>query len=251
MRKKILALLCCLLLTYPAVAGASGIPVVDILAWIQRAYAQVQRAEQIYHQVEQVRATVKSLESFGQGGSWSSLHGLLGELDQIFNTYSQISSNLGYLKIGVEQVYRDTFPGYSPPAGNWPDRYKTLLDRSHETLALLLAGQNRLTWNNTASQIRLAEMTAASLFADSPLQEAEVNNMFHTLEATELQKSTQATLLSANAATLATALELQKEATAAAARAAWLDAGGARPEPGYDPSAGYTGVPSSVSLSLF
>jgi P-type conjugative transfer protein TrbJ len=251
MRKKILVLLVCLLLLAPSVSSASGIPVVDILAWIQRAYAQIQRAEQIYHQVEQVYYTVKSLESYGQGGSWSSLHGLLGELDQIFNTYSELSGNLGYLKIGVEQVYRDTFPGTTLPAGNWPDQYKTLLDRSHETLALLLAGQNRLTWNNTASQIRLAEMTAASLAADSPMKEAEVNNMFHSLETTELQKGTQATLLAANASTLSTALELQRQATAAAARKSWFDAGAGRPVPGYDPSPGYTGLPSSTSGSFF
>jgi len=198
-----------------------------------------------------VRAAVKGLESFGDGGTWSSLHGLLGELDQIFNTSSELSGNLGYLRVGVETVFRDTFPGYAPPETSWPEQYKTLADRAHETLALLMAAENRLTWNNTASQARLAEMVADSLLADSPLEESEVNNMFHTLEATELQKGTQATLLVANAVTVATALELQKSATAAAARQSWLDSAADRPAPGYDPSEGYTGIPSSSSVDLF
>lgn len=251
MKTKIVALLCLLLVLCPAFAGAAGIPVVDLIAWAQRVYAQYQRAEQIYHQVEQVRAALKSLESFGESGSWGNLHGLLGELDQIFNTYSEISGNLGYLRVGVEDVFRDTFPGYTPPAAPWPEQYKTLADRAHETLALLMAAQNRLTWNNTASQIRLAEMEAYSLLADSPLKETEVNNMFHSLETTELQKGTQATLLVANAVTLATALELQKSATAAAARQSWLEAAAGRPDPGYDPSDGYTGIPSSSPVDVF
>ncbi len=251
MKKKIASLLSLLLLLCPALSSATGIPVVDLIAWAQRIEAYLQRAEQIAHQVEQVKAAWKGLESFGQGGSWSSLHGLLGELDQIFNTYSEVSGNLGYLRVGVEREFRDTFPGYTPPIVPWPEQYKTLAERAHETLALLMAAENRLTWNNTASQARLAEMVAYSLFSDSPLKEEEVNNMFHSLEATELQKGTQATLLVANAVTLATALELQKSATAAAARQSWLDSAADRPAPGYDPSEGYTGIPSSSPVDLF
>lgn len=251
MRTKIVALLCLLLVLSPALAGAAGIPVVDLVAWAQRIEAHLQRAEMIYHQIEQVRAALKSLESFGEGGSWSSLHGMLGELDDLFNAYSQISGNLGYLRDGVEDVFRDTFPGYSSPVIPWPEQYKTVAERAHETLALLMAAENRLTWTNTGSQIHLMEMEAYSLLADSPLKEAEVNNMFHSLEATELQKGTQATLLVANAVTLSTALELQKSATAAAARQSWIDSAADRPAPGYDPSDGYTGIPSSSSIEIF
>src|SRR6476619_5683621 len=134
-RIRILALLCLLLVVSPSFAGATGIPVVDILAWAQRFYAQYQRAEQIARQAQQVRLAAKSIQSFGQGGSWSTLHGLLGQIDELF----RISGNLGYLRADVEETFRETFPGYAPPESSWPEQYKTQAERAHETLALLMA----------------------------------------------------------------------------------------------------------------
>ena len=38
-------------------------------------------------------------------------------------------SNLGYLKIGVDDVYRDTFPGYVPPVFSPPADYEIRVER--------------------------------------------------------------------------------------------------------------------------
>src|SRR3954469_16595691 len=184
-RRLLPLLLIGLLLFMPSTANATGIPVVDILAWIQRfsiIYNQYQQLVNQYQHIQvaitEARAAVKQLEAY-RDGHYSDLNGLLGAVDQIFNSYSQIQSNLGYLKIGVEDIYRQNFPGAdvyaTDPNVNVPDSYVQRVGRVNETLALLFKGLNRITWNDTHSQIELAEFAAASQGADTALKAAQAN----------------------------------------------------------------------------
>src|SRR5882762_7096343 len=96
-KKRLLPLLLIgLLLFMPSTANATGIPVVDILAWIQRVIVIYHQYEQIAAQYQHIRvaiteaqAAVKQLEAY-RDGHYSDLNGLLGAVDQIFNSYSQI-----------------------------------------------------------------------------------------------------------------------------------------------------------------
>ncbi|HYX25482.1 MAG TPA: hypothetical protein VFC23_15130 [Thermoanaerobaculia bacterium] len=261
-QKRLLPLLLIgLLLFLPGTAHATGIPVVDILAWIQRFAIIYNQYEQINNQYQHIRvalteaqAAVKQLEAY-RDGHYSDLNGLLGAVDQIFNSYSQIQSNLGYLKIGVEDIYRQSFPGtdvfLADPNVNVPDSYAVRVGRVNETLALLFKGLNRITWNDTHSQIELAEFAAASQSADTALKAAQANGMLTSLAVTEQQKTLQATMMTANAVALGVAMQIQDQATAQAARSRWLDSQTPAPAVGFDPSSGYTGVPPSASTSLF
>src|SRR5258708_40084299 len=99
-KKRLLPLLLIgLLLFMPSTANATGIPVVDILAWIQRfivIYNQYQHIAAEYQHIRvaftEAQAAVKQLEAY-RDGHYSDLNGLLGAVDQIFNSYSQIESN--------------------------------------------------------------------------------------------------------------------------------------------------------------
>jgi P-type conjugative transfer protein TrbJ len=262
-KKRLLPLLLiALLLLMPSTANASGIPVVDILAWIQRFSLIYNQYEQIAAQYQHIRvaiaeaqAAVKQLEAY-RDGHYSDLNGLLGAVDQIFNSYSQIESNLGYLRIGVEDIYRQTFPGTevfsANPNVDVPASYVQRVGRVNETLALLFKGLNRMTWNNTHSQVELAEFSAASQAADTALKASQANGMLTSLGVTEQQKTLQATMMTANAVAMGVAMQVQDQATAQAARTRWL-ASQTPPAPvGFDPSpSGYTGLPSSASASLF
>jgi P-type conjugative transfer protein TrbJ len=262
-KKRLLPLLLIgLLLLMPSTANATGIPVVDILAWIQRfvvIYNQYQQVAAQYQHIKvaitEAQAAVKQLEAY-RDGHYSDLNGLLGDFDQIFNSYSQIAGNLGYLKIGVEDIYRQSFPGTdvftTDPNVNVPAAYAQRVGRVNETLALLFKSLNRMTWNDTHSQVELAEFSAASQGADTALKAAQANGMLTSLAVTEQQKTLQATMMTANAVAMGIAMQVQDQATAEAARTRWLSSEVSTPPVGFDPSAsGYTGLPSSVGTSLF
>jgi hypothetical protein len=232
-----------LFLSLAVVPQASAtFPVFDYVNWI---LSWIQRAQQIQHQYDQLVALKKQLESYGEGGDFNSLNGILGDLDQLFRD----GENLGYLLIGVEQVFEETFPGYEAPIA-WPEEFQTRIYRTQNTLRLITASLNRLTAANTRSQVMVDRLTALSRRADSPLEELEVQSMLETLAVTEQQRILQGQLLTANAVTIAAAAEVQRVAAAEAARSGWI-ASESAPEPGYDPHPeGFTGVPRDWPWSL-
>lgn len=247
MRQKVIALALIAILLLPATGSASGAPVVDALALAQRLIVMYNQLQQIQAAYRKIELAVKALESFAETGDFSDLNGLLGQIDQIFNVYAEIEDNLGYLKVGVDEVYRDTFPGYVSPAFSLPADYEIRVERAQQSLRLIMRAMNRLTWNNTHSALLLQEMVADSKDADSPQEEAEVANMISTLQVTEAQKSLQAQLLTANAVTVGFGSLIQDQAAATRARADWLASATVAAIPDASSAAGFTGVPSSLS----
>ena len=255
-RSKVAAAALLLALLLPTASSATGWPVVDLLALVQRLIQIYNQGKQIVNdgktivnQAQQIKLQAKTLESFVDGGNFSDLNGLIGQVDQIFNTAESATDNLGYLKINVDNIFSETFPGYQPPVFSPNADYQVRVDRAHETLALIMRALNRLTWNNTHSKIALAQMIEDSRSADSPLEEAEAGNMIATLQTTELQKGLQAQLLTANAVTVGVGLVLQQQATADRARADWLDSSDVSAIPSPQATGGFTGLPSSIQAS--
>lgn len=257
MKKKAVLLAVVAVLLLPA--SGAAVTVEDWIAWAQRLieiYNQGQQlakqGEQIYAEYRQLEALVKGLESFVEEGDFSDLHGLLGQLDQIFNQASELADNVGYLTVGVERIYRNSFPGYRAPEFGPVAEWQSRIQTAQDTLALIIEASNRLTWNNTRSQITLAAAVADSKAADGPLEEAEVSNMFASLAVTEAQKTLQAQLLTANAVVVGFGTLIQSEASATRARSDWLDGAYSSTIPPSSATGAYTGVPSSfASSSLF
>jgi hypothetical protein len=221
-------------------------PVHDLLAWIQRLRAENQRGQQISAALRQIQLILRQLESYGQGGSWSELSGLLTQINTLMNTGDSVE-DLGYLTTRVLDNFRETFP-LPDFAVFTPEDYRHRQRRIQDTYRLLLESLTLLTYNNTGSQLRLQEMIARSRDADSPLEEAEVSNMLATLQTTELQKSLQAQMLGANAVVVSAATEIQERIAATDARVRWISSSVAPPV-GFDPSiGGYTGLPTTVSF---
>jgi P-type conjugative transfer protein TrbJ len=245
-RRKVIALTTALLVLLALISPprAHAVTFVDLVAYAQRIITWYQKVEDLYQQAKQLEALYRQLESYAHGGSWSDLNGMLGALEDLFNSSSSLVESLGYTKIGIERVWRETFPGTLDidPADSQPELWRERMDKAHETYRLIMQAINRVTVNNTRSQALLAEATAASKEADGTLEEIEVANMFNSLQTTELNKLVQVAMLQANAQTLEAALQAQQEASAQAARRYWLNSNRL---PGLDrETTGYTGVPS-------
>jgi P-type conjugative transfer protein TrbJ len=235
--------------------GNATIPVFDYVNWFLQylkyayeqgeiAYAKYQRAQMILYQVQQLEQQIKALKSWGQDGDWSSLHGAMGQIDQLMNALD----DLGYLLVGIHQRWEETFPGYAPPI-DWISEHQSRLRRTRATYGALLSALNRLSANQTHSQAVLETLAARSRASDSPQKELEVLNMFANAQGLELTKLTMASSLTANALAVHYSYELQKEATAETVRTTWLHSQ-PRPAPGHDDSPGFTGIPRNWSLDL-
>lgn len=246
MRRKILAVTTVglVLLALASPPQAHAVTFVDLVAYAQRVLTWFQKVQDLLQQARQVEAAYRQLESFADSGSWSDLNGMLAAIDDLFAASGGVADNVGYLRADVEETWREIFPGTFDIDLNdsQPELLAERLGKAHETYALIMAALNRVTWNNTRSQILLAEATAASKTADGALEEAEVANMFASLQTTELNKLVQVAMIQANTQTLQAALEAQKEASALASRRAWF---ASNDLPGLDRELpGYTGVPS-------
>jgi len=252
---KVAALFSLLILIGSSVCNAT-VPVYDYINWaLQEAkfayergemtYAKFQRAQMILYQIRQLEQQLKALKSWAQDGDWSSLHGAMGQIDQLMNALD----DLGFLVVGIHQRWEETFPGYVPPV-DWISEYQNRLRRTRATYGALLAALNRISANQTHSQAVLEQLAARSRASDSPQQELEVLNMFANAQGLELTKLTMATSLTANALAVQFSYELQKDATAAAVRHQWLHSQ-VRPQPGHDDSPGFTGLPKNASFDLF
>lgn len=241
MRRKIVsaALVLALLAALIPPPASATMAVYDYVNWLQALAAWYQRYQQIVHQYDQLVALRKQIESFGDGGYFNTLKGTFADLDALFRE----EDNFGYLHPGVQEVFDESFPGYEKPV-SWPDEVSSRMDRTRETLSLIVSAMNRLTYANTRSQEMTDAIIAQSRVADSPLEELEVISMWNGLAVTEQQRSLQAQLLTANSVTLAAAVQMQREAAGEAARSAWL-AQEAIPVPGHDASEGFTGIPDS------
>ncbi len=241
------------LFALPLPSDASGFPVHDILAFLQRVLAFVEQIKQVQHEAEQVQAAFKQLESYAEGGAWTDLFPLVSDLRDLYNRFEDFADggNVGYLIADAEDMFRETFPGYFPPTFADHEEFAMRVDRATETLALITASLNLLATDNDDSATTLRHIQSASAGADGLLEELEVSNMYQFHQAGELQKGLQAQMLAANTALVGAAFEIQQTANATAARRFWLDSG-AQLEPGEDPSDGFSGVPTSFrNLDLF
>jgi P-type conjugative transfer protein TrbJ len=246
MRRRVLALatVCLVLLTLLSPPRAHAVTFVDLVAYAQRIITWYQKVQDLYQQARQLEALYRQLESYGDSGSWSDLNGLLATIDGLFNSSSELIENLGYTKVDIERVWPETFPGSADidPAFSQPELARDRIDKAQQTYSLIMRALNRITWNNTRSQILLRDATTASQTADGTLEEIEVANMFNSLQTTELNKLVQIAMMQANAQTLEAALEAQKEASAQAARRYWFSSNHLPSLERETP--GYTGVPS-------
>lgn len=249
-KRRILVLALVLLLILPLRSEASGAPVHDILAFIQRVLSLIEQVQQVKHEADQVRAAYKQLESYADRGAWTDLFPLVSDLRDLYNRI-ETPENFGYLLADAEDMFRETFPGYLPPSFEDRAEFQSRVDRATETLALITASLNLIATDNDNSASTLRTLQSASAAADGLLEELEVANMYQSHQAGEQQKSTQAQMLAANAALVGSAFQIQQVANATAARRFWLDSG-AEIAPGEDPFDGFSGVPSGFrDLRLF
>ena len=191
-----LVLLACILTSMFAVpppVHATGIPVVDIVNWIENAlqviqqYLEiVQRYEVLYRQYLQYATMLKNLEHT-ELDDWSDLVSLYYSLDGILHqTYS-----LGYTVADIATQMNETFPGVLPPADyyaaiNARNHYLQVADRARRTLTTMNAViqvAGRISWNNQPSQMHLQRIQSRITSADGALEIAQATAELDSLNA--------------------------------------------------------------------
>jgi len=221
-----------------APAGATFVPVYDyinwILAFVQRYYAAYQRAQQLYQQVEAVKAAYKNLENYGRSGEWGNLVGLYGSIEGLLNK----ADNLGYQTSELAAQLDETFPGLLPPQ-DYPAEYEARVRKTLTTVKTLAQILGRIGAPNMGTQLRLAAMQVRSGDATGAMKALQTANIFASLQEEELGRGLQAELASANIEALTASHELQQEAAAAAAFDDWTS----RDEGPIPAARGYGGVP--------
>lgn len=212
-----------LALVAPPLASPAGatVPVFDYLGqiqdFVQRLYAQYQRALEIYRAVQQVQAALKNLASFGHSGEWTNLTELYGSIARSLNA----SDEIGYATAGLEQALDSTFPGIVPPV-DWPSENLTRNRRdltTTKTLARILAEIAHRTHDLKLQLIALQDRSGSS---DGLLKAAQTRNMFASLHDEEVARAREAQVVAADALALAEAHRFQKRASAKAALDAWM-----------------------------
>lgn len=220
--RRLAALIFVLLLVGSSLRPAEAtVPVYDYIRWIQdfvqRTYAQVQRAEQIYRAVQQVQAAAKNLESWGHSGEWHDLTGVYSAIVEILNR----ADTLGYENQSLDALLDETFPGYVIPT-NAPGDEQLRLRRALTTTKNLTNTLDHVSRPNLLSQLRLIAAQFRSGSSDGALKALQSGNIFASLQDEEFGRSVQAQLAAANLLTVSHAYDLQEEASAQAALDNWM-----------------------------
>lgn len=247
LRRALLALVASLsLLLVPATSSEAALDVYDYVNW---ALSYYQRYEQIRNQyktieneVRQVQQLAKALESFDQS-DWSSFDA--SELEVLL-AYGE---HLGYLNSAATEIFDVTFPGYEAPR-YWPDEFQARVSRTRSTLRRIQQSLRSLGNGGDYQSEILTLLQNRSDEADSPTEELETANMFHSLHSADMQRSIQASLLVGNAIAVSQAQELQFRASAEAARSSWL-LSEPLPYPDSNQDEGFTALPNHWDLNLF
>ncbi len=214
----------------------------DLWAHAKIEYAQYQRVQMIYNQAQQIVLQVKALKSWGRDGDFTTLNGAMGQIDSLFN---QLDS-LGYLTVDIYRRWAESFPGLVPPQ-QWVAEEKARQERIRRTMGAHLKALNRLSENQTHSQVVLAQLAERARNSDSPQTQLEVANMYHLAAGYELTKLVMTTSLTANSFALFLSQQTQREESGTAAREAWL-LSAPLPSPLPDARDRFTGLPTGYLL---
>lgn len=197
----------------PASAQFGGV-VVDLRNLAQNIAHYRVRLQQFAAQKQQLTNQLNAMRKLSRP-NWRDLGRVAQQLDQAVAQANGIAYSLRQ----AEALFRQTFPGYTPPAGGWsPRSARTQTERTLATLQGVVAGTVAVGQEVQAAAATLGQIKAQMGSVQGHEQALELQTTMQGFTADQITMLRQAVVMQANAQAVVEAQRLQQQAAAASVR---------------------------------
>ena len=189
----------------------------NVLTAMRALQSNVNEAQQIAYQLQQLEMEVKNLATFPQG-VWGNIQADLDQLKQLAQSADAISYAMQNLSTQFQQLY----PGYQAPT-NYQQEYQTWTNNSLEGIEKALEAANRQSRIFEEENTRMGQIKSMSDSAVGQMQALQTGNMLAAQVVEQLQKLRQLQMAEMQAQNLYMAAQIQDKAAEKAAVKQWLD----------------------------
>lgn len=195
----------------PASAQFGGV-VVDLRNLAQNIAHYRKRLQEYDAQRQQLTQQINAMRKL-PSPNWRNLGQLAQQLDDVVARANGIAYSLRQ----AETLFRQTFPGYTPPAGGWTPRLaRTQTERTMATLQGVIAGTAAHGQEMRGAMTTLAQIKSRMGSTQGTQQAVELQTTMQGFAADQTAMLRQAVVMQTNAIAVAEAQRLQREAAAAA-----------------------------------
>ncbi len=216
--------------------NATGMPVVDIAAILQRAANFITESADLAAQVTALQSELKTYQS-GQY-KWSDVSGTINQLGSVIEQ----KNALAYSADNVGTQFQQDFPGYKP-SENYTQQYHDNVSTTLSTLSGVLQSLNMSAGDFTNEQTRIQRIQA---LADNPAgqtQAIQASAVISSETLSQIQMLRQTMMAQTNAQTTYYAQQVQQQATAQEQQHQIIQSGSTN-VPAYGTSGHYLSVPN-------
>ncbi|HYH80713.1 MAG TPA: hypothetical protein VEX86_13000 [Longimicrobium sp.] len=197
----------------PASAQFGGV-VIDLRNLAQNIAHYRVRLQQFAAQKQQLTQQLNAMRKLSRP-NWRDLGRVAQQLDQVVAQANGIAYSLRQ----AESLFRQTFPGYTPPAGGWsPRSARTQTERTLATLQGVVAGAAVHGQEMQGALTTLGQIKSQMGSVQGHEQALELQTTMQGFTADQLTMLRQAVVMQANAQAVVEAQRLQQEAAAASVR---------------------------------
>jgi len=202
-----------LLAVVPAPASAQfGGVVIDLRNLAQNILHYRVRLQQFAAQKQQLTQQLNAMRKLSRP-NWRNLGQLAQQIDQVVAQANGIAYSLRQ----AEALFRQTFPGYTPPAGGWmPRDARTRTERTLATLQGVVAGAAAAAQEMQGARVTLGQIKSQMASVQGHEEALELETTMGGFTADQVTMLRQAVVMQANAQAVVEAQRLQQEAAAAA-----------------------------------
>lgn len=186
--------------------------VVDLRNLAQNILHYRKRLQEYDAQRRQLTAQLDAMRKLSRP-NWRDIGLLARQLDQVVAQ----ANGIAYSLRDAERLFRETFPGYQPPAGGWtPQHARTQTQRTLGTLQGVVAAAGAHGQEIQASMRTLSDIKARMASTAGPQQAVELQTTMAGFAADQAAMLRQAVVMQTNALAVVEAQKLQQQAAATA-----------------------------------
>lgn len=195
----------------PASAQFGGV-VVDLRNLAQNITHYRKRLQEYDAQRQQLTQQINAMRKLARP-DWRNLGLLAQQLDAVVAQ----ANGIAYSLRNAERLFRETFPGYTLPAGGWTPRYaRVQTERTMATLQGVVAGAAAHGQEMRGAMTTLGQIKSRMASTQGHQQAMELQTTMQGFAADQTAMLRQAVVMQANATAVVEAHRLQQQAAAAA-----------------------------------
>jgi type IV secretion system protein TrbJ len=210
----------------PSTVGAYAMIVLDPTNLIQNTITALSAVESVINEVQMIANQIKQIENMVQntrtvGGVWDQeALPRLARLGQIIEQEQAIA----YAMAGMNQVFRDRYPGYRPVT-DWSAAYDKWTRTTLDTLRGTMAAVRLQADDFSDEQRRIQTLMALSDSAEGRMQAIQAGNMLAAEQLQQLAKLRQLMMAQINAQNVYMATVTNRDAQRVATQREWVKNG--------------------------